>query len=370
VRDLAGVVSYWNKGAERMYGWSSAEAVGRNIGALVYRGTTAYEEAQQELVEHGEWSGELVQFTKAGRQIIAECSWTLIRNERGQPRSLLVINTDVSARKRLEAQVFHAQRLESLGTLAGGLAHDFNNLLTIISSCVQAALTQVSELHPAREMLADADVAASRGAELVRRLLTFSRREESKRAIVKLEPPVAQALALLRTTVPHGVRVETSFDADVPEVRADSTQIQQVVMNLVTNGLHAMADRGGVLEVRLQRVALEHDLRASPTVLRAGTYARLVVADSGAGIEPVMLDRIFDPFFTTKGAGEGTGLGLAVVHGIVSSHEGGIVVRSTPGSGSVFEVYLPAAPSAVRERSAQDEPAAKILQNGGGEGRR
>lgn len=342
-RDLDGVVQYWNKGAQRLYGWSSTEALGRNIRELVYRETDMFERAQQRLVEAGQWSGELQQVTKTGAHLVVDCSWTLIRDEHGRPRSVLVINTDITARKRLEAQVFHAQRLDSLGTLAGGVAHDFNNLLTVIIGSLQLARRALPADHPAAAVIAEADLASSRGAELVRQLLTFSRRDESKRRIQNLQPLISEALRLLRVTFPRTIRVETHFEAEVPEVLVDPTQIHQVVMNLGTNAVQAMAGGDGVLAIRLERVALAHELTAHAAVLPSGVYARLVVADTGAGIDSQMLDHIFDPFFTTKGAGEGTGLGLSVVHGIVSNHQGGIVVRSSPGRGTEFAVYLPAA---------------------------
>jgi len=344
VRDLEGRVEYWNKGAERLYGWSSAEAVGRDVLTLIYRDTGLFEAALRRLLQAGQWSGELVQFARDGRQILVEGSWTLIRDEQGHPRSVLVINSDVTARKNLEAQVFHAQRLESLGTLAGGIAHDFNNLLTVMGGNVQLALAQLVPAHPARQALSQAEEATSRGTELVRQLVTFSRRETPKRRIVKLEPLVAEALGMLRVSLPAAVRLDTRFAADVPEILADPTQIHQIVMNLGTNAIHAMADGEGSIDVRLERVVLDCDLDAHATVLPAGTYARLTVADRGTGIEPASLDRIFDPFFTTKAPGEGTGLGLSVVHGIVRNHEGGIVVHSTPGAGATFDVYFPAAP--------------------------
>jgi PAS domain S-box-containing protein len=359
VSGLDGVIHYWNKGAERVYGWSSAETIGRNIRTLIHGETEALDQAQQRLIEDGHWSGELVQFTKAGRRIVVECSRTLIRDERGQARSALIINTDISARKSLEVQVLHAQRLESLGMLAGGVAHDFNNLLMVIRASLELTLADLPKEHSARDDLAAAEAATIRGTELVRQLLTFSRRDEVKRRVARLQPLVEEALGLLRMTIPSSVRLETRFDPDAPEVLADHTQIHQVVMNLGTNAIQAMAGRGGRFEVRVQRVVLETALNAHSTVLRPGEYARLVVADSGNGIDMTALDHIFDPFFTTKAPGEGTGLGLSVVHGIVRSHDGGIIVRSAPGRGTEFEVYFPAvaARGLTRELAAHAQRA-------------
>ncbi len=348
VRGLDGVVRYWNQGAERLYGWSGAEAVGRDIRDLVYRDRALFDDVQRQLVEAGQRSGEIVHFSKAGRRLIVECSWTVIADEGALPE-VLVINTDVTARKSLEAQVLHAQRLESLGTLAGGVAHDFNNLLTVINAGVSFALAELAPEHRAREALWQAGQAASRGTALVRQLLTFSRREETKRVRQKLQPLVTEALGFLRVSFSGGIRLETSFDPAAPDVLADATQIHQSVMNLGTNAAHAMARTGGVLEARLDRVVLERPLTARTGVLPPGTYARLTVRDTGTGMDAATLDRVFDPFFTTKSAGEGTGLGLSVVQNIVRNHEGGIVVTSAPGRGSAFELYFPAAgaPQAV-----------------------
>jgi PAS domain S-box-containing protein len=343
VRGLDGTVRYWNKGAEKLYGWTAAEAVNRDVRDLIYRDRSAFDEAQRQMLETGQCSGEVAQVSKTGRPLVVECSWTLIADEGAAPE-VLVINTDITARKSLEAQVLHAQRLESLGTLAGGVAHDFNNLLTVMSAGVQYALAELKGNDDVRAVLMQADQAASQGAALVRQLLTFSRRDELKRLPVKLQPLVVEALGLLRVTLPAGVRLETSFDPEVPEVLADATQVHQVVMNLGTNAAHAMAPGGGLLDVRLERAVLERPLDAHDRSLPAGTYARLTVRDTGAGMDAATLGRVFDPFFTTKKAGEGTGLGLSVVQGIMRNHGGGIVLHSAPGRGTVFELYFPATP--------------------------
>jgi len=213
----------------------------------------------------------------------------------------------------------------------------------VISAGVQFALADLPPNSPAQEALSQVDQAATRGAALVRQLLTFSRREEPRRLPVKLQPLVIEALGFLRVTIPGGIRLETSLDPDAPDVLADATQVHQAVMNLGTNAAHAMAARGGVLEVRLDRGVLDRPLATREGELAAGTYARLTVRDTGAGMDAATLERVFDPFFTTKSAGQGTGLGLSVVQRIMRSHQGGIVVSSTPGRGSVFELYFPAA---------------------------
>jgi PAS domain S-box-containing protein len=350
VVDLDGSIQYWNKGAERLYGWSSEEALGRRVLDLIHRDVAAFEAGRRRMVEAGEWSGELAQVTKEGRPIVAEVSATLIRDGEGRARSVFAIGTDITERKRLEVQVFHNQRLESLGTLAGGIAHDFNNLLSAILGNLEFALQELPQDHRAREPLAEIGNASRWGVELVRQLLTFSRRDESRRRRVELQPLVNEALGLLRAALPRSTRVETRLGSPPPEILADPVQIRQIVMNLGSNAAHAMSGppsasaSSGVIEVQIDRVVLERELAARSTVLLPGTYARLTVTDSGCGIDAATLDRIFDPFYTTKEPGRGTGLGLSVVHGIVRNHDGGIVVESTPGQGTSFSVYFPAAP--------------------------
>ncbi len=216
LRSLDGTIRYWNQGAEKLYGWTAGEAVGRNIRDLVYREAGLYDQVHAQLVEAHQWNGEIVHFSKDGRQLVVEGSWTLIAEDGAEPQ-VLVINTDVTARKTLETQLLHAQRLESLGTLAGGVAHDFNNLLTVIHASVQFARGDLEAKHRAQEALSQAEQAASRGAALVRQLLAFSRREETKRLPVKLQPLVVEALGFLRVTFPP------AFAWRPPSTRASPT---------------------------------------------------------------------------------------------------------------------------------------------------
>jgi PAS domain S-box-containing protein len=347
VRDRAGVVEYWNKGAERLYGWSSQEAIGRNVIDLLYREPSSFRVAETQLLEHDAWSGEIVQITRAGDEVVVEGSWTLIRDEAGTPKSVLAINTDVTARKHLEAQVFSAQRMESLGTLAGGIAHDFNNILAAILANVSLAADDLSPDHPVQSALAEINEASLRAAALVRQILTFSRRRAPERRVIRLQSVVDEALKLLRATLPASVRIETHFSPTTPEVFADATQVHQVVMNLATNAAHAMSERGGELRLSCERAFIEERREPALAALRPGTYALLIVEDTGSGMDAETLKRIFDPFFTTKGPGEGTGLGLSVVHGVMRAHEGGVAVHSVLGRGSRFDLYFPAARAAA-----------------------
>ena len=266
-------------------------------------------------------------------------------------------------RKKTEAQLRQARKMESLGTLAGGIAHDFNNILNGTFGFVDLARLDLAPNHPAHAWLDRIAASSQRARELVRQILTFSRKNEGERVPQRLHTVVGEALRLLRSTLPAMVELELHISADAPPVRADATQIHQVVLNLCTNAWHAMPPRGGRIVVTLEACTLNAEQAAANPDLRPGPWVRLSVADDGCGMDARTLDQIFEPFFTTKETGSGTGLGLAVVHGIVRSHEGAIVVRSAPGAGSTFDLYFPPAP----EQKAPTAAALSPVPRGNGE---
>ena len=251
---------------------------------------------------------------------------------------------DITARKAAEETQRQSQRIEALGTLAGGIAHDFNNILLAITGNARLALAELSSAQAHRDdlhrHLVEIDRASSRATDLVRRILTFSRQSEARSETIDLRSPVEEAVKLLRASLPAMIAIETSFASDVPPVMADSTQIYQVIMNLVTNSAYAIGESAGTISVSLDKIAVVAD--TAPDGVKPGLYARITVSDTGRGMDHATLERIFDPFFTTKPPGQGTGLGLSVVHGIVRKHQGTITVTSTPGHGSIFALYFPA----------------------------
>lgn len=245
-------------------------------------------------------------------------------------------------RKSLESQLRQAQRLDALGTLAGGIAHDFNNILTAIGGHAELALHDVSTDDPTADSIREILRAHGRARDLVRRILLFSRREESvTRDLISLTPVINEAVELLRASLPSNVQIRVDMDEDLPNVLADATQIHQIVMNLGTNAGYSMKAKGGSLRLALENVAANGVEGAFFANLEPGPIVRLTVQDTGTGMSPAVLDRLYEPFFTTKGH-EGTGLGLSVVHGIVREHGGTIEVSSEPGVGTEFRVYLPA----------------------------
>lgn len=278
-----------------------------------------------------------------------------IRDAAGRVYRIVGTAEDITETRKLEEQFRHAQKMEAIGTLAGGIAHDFNNILCGIIGYVELAKTVIKEDSRALQYLELVLQGSNRAAGLVRQILAFSRQQEHKRAPLQLSLVVTEAVKLLRATLPAMIEFDVSLGRDLPPVMADPTQIHQVVMNLCTNASHAMRDRPGRLGVRLERVLVDASWPDYASRIKPGLYVRLSVSDTGCGIEEAVLARIFEPFFTTKKPGEGTGLGLSVVHGIMEAHEGTITVQSHPGEGTVFHLYFPADGTAVVAGSAKEK---------------
>ncbi len=276
--------------------------------------------------------------------------------EDGAITNYVAVMRDTTRQDMLEKQLRQSQKLEAIGTLAGGIAHDFNNILSAIqgySELVYAALEENSEL---REDMGEVLKAAQRASELVDQILTFSRRTEEKRRPLDIRLILRETLKLLRASIPATIAIEEDISEDCGFVVADPTQMHQVIMNLCTNAHHAMRDTGGVLSISLNPVTLDARAASSMLHLKAGDYLLLTVADTGMGMDQKTVERIFEPFYTTKAA-EGTGMGLAIVHGIVESYGGEIRVESETGQGTAFSIYLPAAASPPGESKELPPPA-------------
>jgi PAS domain S-box-containing protein len=263
-------------------------------------------------------------------------------NEEGKPTRLLAIVTDVTERRQLEQRVRQSQKLDALGTLAGGIAHDFNNILSILRGNLLLIEADLPPDHPIAPAISEMSRAASRARDLVRQILTFGRQQEQDRKIIALGDVVQEALKLLRATIPANVEIRGRISPDLPPVLADAGQIHQVVMNLGINSSHAIGRAPGTITVEIDEAEIDANSAAHSPDLHEGHYVRLRFGDSGSGMTRDVLERVFEPFFTTKPQGTGTGLGLAVVRGIIKSHDGAITVYSEPGKGTQFHLYFPA----------------------------
>lgn len=281
----------------------------------------------------------------------------------GEPDRCVAIVRDITERKRLESQFRQAQKMEAIGSLAGGIAHDFNNILSAIIGYNELAILKLGEAQPVRGYLDEVARAAERARNLVSQILTFSRGVEHTHAPLEIRPIVREALNLLRATLPSTIEFRQNLQPDCGVIFGDPTQIHQVIMNLCTNAFQAMADRSGVLAVQLDVTNIDKQLAAAEPDLAPGRYVRLTVTDTGHGIPPEHLDKIFDPFFTTKPVGEGSGLGLATVHGIVKNHGGAIKVYSEVGAGTTMHVYFPR----VESEAAMDAATTGPVPQGRGE---
>ncbi len=253
----------------------------------------------------------------------------------------LEIFRDITEHKKLEAQLRQARKMESIGTLAGGIAHDFNNILYSLTGYTELALDDTEKGTQLHNNLQEVFSAAKCASDLVKQILTFSRQTEAEKKPVKVQSVVKEVIKLLKTSIPTTIEIRQNIDADCKPVLADPTQIHQVVMNLATNAYHAMCEKGGVLNINVAKEKISVDDSASYPDLTPGTYIKLTVSDTGHGIDKAIIEKIFDPYFTTKPPGQGTGMGLSIIHGIVKSHGGDIKVYSEPGIGTEFYVYFP-----------------------------
>jgi signal transduction histidine kinase/ActR/RegA family two-component response regulator len=273
---------------------------------------------------------------------------------------LVGVARDITEGKQLGEQVRQAQKMEAIGQLAGGVAHDFNNLIGTILGNAELARMDLDEGRPAEDSIREIARAGKRAKELVNRLLTFARPTEHQLKPLQLAPVVLEAINLLRTTLPKRIELHVQSGVDLPAVRADASQIHQVVLNLATNSWHAMEGGSGRIDVEVAACRIDGEALKMNPDLRAGEYVRLSVSDTGAGMDEKMLDRIFEPFFTTKPSGLGSGLGLSVVHGIVRSHGGVIRVESERGRGSAFHLYFPATREEARAEGRSTSAAANV----------
>lgn len=362
VRDLENCITYWNHSAERLYGWTADEAMGKSIETLLHHDPKVFRAATVQTLNEGEWTGDIRKTAKDGTERLVEGRWKLLRDSRGEPQAILVVNTDVSDKRRIEAQFLRAQRMEAIGTLASGVAHDLNNILSPILMSIGILRMDVSNPRTL-EVLNGIEASARRGADVVRQVLSFSRGLKGERILISPRLLIDEIEGIVIQTFPKDIEFRTRVPKEIWAIIGDPTQLHQVLLNLCINARDAMAE-GGHLVVSAENVVIREDAAEIQHQGKPGPHVVLSVTDQGEGIPAALLNKIFDPFFTTKEQGKGTGLGLATVSTIVRSHGGFFKVYSEEGRGTTFRLYFPAE---REEASAASPTAVEAIPPGGGE---
>ena len=362
VQDLAGNFLYINPSAEKLYGWKADELGEAELATTIFQpDAEAAAGARKKTFSSGEWNGELRQQTKAGDIVTVASRWTLIRDDAGQPKALLLINSDITEQKLLEQQFLRTQRMNTIGTLAGGMAHDLNNALAPVLLGAQL-LRRKTEDAESRNLLTLIETSAHRGAEMVRQVLLFARGHGGEFERLELSPIIKEIEQMVRETFPSKIAVERYVPPDLWPARGNVTQLHQVLLNLCVNARDAMPD-GGKLSLAADNVELSAAEAAEIPEGRPGSYVTVMVSDTGTGMSPAVQAKIFEPFFTTKAEGQGTGIGLPTVLRIVKAHEGFMRVASAAGEGTTFEIFLPRA----TESASAPAPVATDIPRGRGE---
>ena len=342
VYDMEGAVQYASPAFTELFGWSLEEIQGKRVPFVPESEREKTQALIQELIEHGTpcTGFETIRTNKQGRAIQVSISASRYNDHEGKAAGMLVMLRDISEQKKLEAQLSQANKMEAIGTLAGGIAHDFNNILQAISGYAQLLLMQKTSDHPDTRKLEAIERSARRASELTERLLIFGRKVESRLRPVDLNHELEQVCHLLKRTIPKMIQIQLDLAGDLSLINGDPVQLEQVAMNIAVNARDAMPE-GGSLLFRTRNASLGRDESRLHPGLHPGAYVLLEISDTGHGMNTDILEHIYEPFFTTKGMGEGTGLGLAMVYGIVKNHGGAIACNSREGGGTVFTVYFP-----------------------------
>jgi two-component system, cell cycle sensor histidine kinase and response regulator CckA len=361
VTDVKDHILYWNKSAERIYGWPAAEILGRRATELLPKDQDKYDGAKQSVLAKGNWTGELAALSREGRELTVESRWTLVRNEEGGPKSILVIDTDITEKKQFEAGFLRSQRLESIGALAGGIAHDLNNALAPV--VMGADLLKSCQDEGRREKFLEIiSLGSQRATALVHQILNFARGSGGQSGPVKLDHLILEMAKMIQDTFLKSISVSVKISGpELWSVWGDVTGFHQVLLNLCVNARDAMPT-GGQLILSAQNLMLNQETTSAKGA--PGPYVMISVRDTGGGILPEVLPHIFEPFFTTKIGDTGTGLGLSTVAGIVKQQGGFIEVETEPGKGTEFKIYLPAI---VSTETVDAKPPAMALPTGHGE---
>ncbi|MBW1868528.1 MAG: response regulator [Deltaproteobacteria bacterium] len=354
--DQDGIINYISPVIQSLAGYDQSELIGQPFTKIIYKEDleflkNRFEELLSGVIKPSEY--RLIQ--KSGESVWVRSSGKLVYDGENVVGVRGVL-TDISEEKQLQSQLQQSQKMEAIGTLAGGIAHDFNNILMAIIGYCDLAESKLAEDSEAIDNLNQARNAGNRARRLIQQILAFSRMGEQERIALSLTPLIKEALKFLRSTLPTSIEIRDYIEADPGIIEADATQIHQIMMNLCTNAGHAMREEGGTLHVKLIRVEVDGQTALEHHELHTGPHVRLTVTDTGCGMDSETLEHVFDPYFTTKEKGEGTGLGLSVVHGIVNSHGSTITVESEPGKGTTFHVYFPIIEKEEKPQKEDERP--------------
>ncbi|HPG38094.1 MAG TPA: response regulator [bacterium] len=355
ITDQHFIIQYVNPAFERLTGFSRESVIGQNTDILQYpiQDKSIHDEITATIKQGNIWRGHLTAGKIDNSAFEAETTIASVLNDAGIITNYVIVIRDVTEEKKLELQLRKSQKLETIGTLAGGIAHDFNNILVPIIGYSELLTEKIDPETPEYTFLDHILKAGARAKDLINQILTFSRRVEQERRPIYVQTILKEVIKLLRASIPTSIEIRQKINTNCDTVLADPTQLHQVVMNLCVNAFYAMRKEGGTLTIELDMYELKDD--TGKLNLPKGAYVKLFVSDTGEGMDQTILERIFEPFFTTKRNNEGTGLGLSVVHGIVLSHEGEIVVESQPNVGTSFTIYLPAYASPQQEKVENTE---------------
>lgn len=345
VRDLEDNILFWNQGAAKLYGWSAAEMLGQKGEAMLARMPLAAE-IQAEVLTQGEWQGELRHVSKTGKPLIVTCHRILVRDQAGEPQRQFVLNTDITEKKRLEEEMLRAQRLDSIGALAGGIANDLNNALTPINIAAHM-LSDLIKQAEGEQLINVIKSNVERCTEMITQLLSFARGGEADSESMPLDKLLGELVKMMQQTFPKSIRIEANLTKAPVSLKASGSRLYQALMNLCINARDAMP-AGGRLTITADTVTMDAQTAAAIEDTRVGQFILIKVTDTGMGIPAEIKEKIFEPFFTTK-SGSGLGLGLATTFGIIKAQGGFIDCHSVVGAGTEFSIYLPATVTAVTQ---------------------
>ena len=343
VTDSEGIIEYVNSAYLKVTGYKLKELIGKSYKIMLTKEhpDEFYDQISESISRENNWRGNMKIRKKNGDPVEVYSSISPVRNSKGEIIQHVTVQRDITDETRIQNYLQHVHRMETIGTLAGGIAHDFNNILATIIGHTEIAMEDLQKENPSFHDLEQILKASNRAKDLVNKILSFSRQMEPKIEAVNIGSQIQDTIRMLEGSIPEKIKIKTNLNEKCPPVLADPSHIHQIILNICTNSFYAMRKKGGTLYISLQNQQLDDNFIRIYSNIRKGKYVRIDFRDTGTGMKQDIVKRIFEPFFTTKPVGEGTGLGLSVVHGLIKNMKGEILVESKPGKGSTFSVLLP-----------------------------